>query len=174
MASIVNVVIEYDSGGKDRRITYSVTLQDNDGQQTTVKHGPVVTDENFDAAAFAVTLGERKLAGFIEQEASNVEAALESDALSAVTAAKWAEPKDVARALILHMIRERDPRIVVALEPLIQYLQANYTVTQMANWLGLTVAQILKINRRVNAILSDVGTVKNLLVAFDAEQDEFE
>lgn len=174
MASIQSVIVSSDTGGTDRRLTFLITLLDNDGDQHVIRHGPVVADASFDAAAAAQEIADRKLAEMASQEEAGAEEAIESgDALGRVTGAKWTESKRIARALILHMVRSRDPRIVVALEPLIQYLQASYTAVQMAEWLGLTVPQILKINRRVNAILNSTGTVKNLLTAFDAEQDEF-
>lgn len=110
-----------------------------------------------------------------DEEAQQAEGAIEDgDALDRVLNSRWGAEKKIAKRLILLIMRERDPRLVVLLEPLIQYLRDNYTANQLANWLGITVQQVLAMNRRINAVLSSTGTIKAQLAVFDGERVEWE
>lgn len=177
MASVVSVVIDRDTGGERRRVNYTITLEDNDAVQHEFKVGPVMADADFDANAYGVTRSTQMLEEQAEQEDEgtiNLVYEQGGNALTLTLNPKWSTSKRIAKKLIRWMMREKDPRIVIFLEPLIDYLQANYNATQMATWLDITVAQVLKVNSRVNAILSDVGTVKAQLLVFDAEQEEID
>jgi len=175
MASIISVTITHDSGGSDRRLHYSIVLEDNDNVQSTHEIGPIVADAGFDASAHANKKAQQLLTGAANDEDNQIIERVESeDSLTITLNPKWSTSKRIAKKLIRYMMRERDPRIVVALEPLIDYLRANYNANQLANWLDITTQQVLKMNRRINAILDDVGTVKAQMALFDAEQEEIE
>ena len=63
--------------------------------------------------------------------------------------------KQIAKSLIRWMMVERDPYIVILLEPLIIYLRANYTSAQLKLFLDITTAQAVKMNTRIDAILNN-------------------
>jgi hypothetical protein len=175
MATITDVVIETEDSNSRKKVTYTVILTDNDGGTRTHKIGPINGDSDYDPIAQAPAIGISVLAGFESDEEAQAEAAIETgDTLTLTLNPKWSSSKRIAKRLIRYMMRQRDPRIVIALEPLIQYLKANYNATQMANFLDITTAQVLKLNRRVNAILQDSGTVKAQLTVFDQDLDEIE
>lgn len=93
------------------------------------------------------------------------------DALSFTLSPNYSTPKKIAKKLIRFMMRERDPRIVIALEPLIVYLRANYNNTQLKNFLDLTTAQAQKMNQRINAVLDNKAAVFDV---FDANEEDIE
>ena len=174
-ASIVSVTITHDSGGSDRRLHYTIVLEDNDSVQSTHEIGPIAADAGFNAPAHANAKAQQLLTGAADDEDSTVvERVASEDSLSIALNPKWSTSKRISKRLIRWMMAERDPRIVVMLEPLLDYLKATYTANQMANWLDITVPQVLKMNRRINAVLEDVGTVKAQLILFDAEHEEID
>jgi len=177
MASIKTVTIEFIQEQPDERlrVLYSIVLTDDLAEDHETRIGPKLLPKGTDVQADALATAQAILDSKPDEEAQDAESAIEDGtALERVQFSRWGAASKIARRLILLMIRERDPRIVVALEPLIQYLQSNYNANQMASWLDLSVAQILQINRRVSAILNDTGTVKNLLASFDAEQADWD
>lgn len=170
MSSVVAVVITSDEGTTERRIYLSVTLEDNQAQQEVVVSGPHMIGELDDAAVIA----SNKASAILEQRKEAEENFTESvgiesgqSPLDLALNARWSVTPRIARRMILWMMRERDPRIVIFMEPLISYIRANYTATQIATWLDLTIEQVLKMNNRINAILEDVGTVQSSLLVFD-------
>jgi hypothetical protein len=78
----------------------------------------------------------------------------------------------MAKAIIYKMMKERDPYLVIQHEALLNYIRANYTGTQVANLLDITIAQVQKMAGRIDAILSDTATVKDSLAVFDANSEE--
>ena len=153
------------SGGLVKR-RYEVTLEDNNLIQSTYVIGPFKVLPVDDGSSHALELlnRERTREHFIAQ--SN------NDPLGTTLNPQWSTTKNTAKHLLYWMMRERDPYIVVYLKPLIQHIQANFNATQIANLLDITAAQVLKLNRRVNAILADTGTAETLLALFDAEQED--
>jgi hypothetical protein len=174
VAHIVSIVVN-DSGGDDRRITYQITLEDNVGVQLTHMIGPIVADPGFDAAVDAQSKATELLAQEMTTEDEGAqERVWDEDSLYITQNPRWSTDRRIAKKLIRWMMREQDPRIVIALEPLIDYIRANYTAAQIAAWLDLTIAQVLKMNRRINAVLEDVGTIKAQIVVFEAESEDIE
>jgi len=172
MAQIISVTITHDSGGPERRLHYEIVLEDNDGGQAPHNIGPIVAAQGFNAPQHANQKAQQLLDGNADAEDSGVVERIETeDSLTLTLNPKWSTSKRIAKRLIRWMMRERDPRIVIALEPLLDYLAANYNANQLANWLGITTQQVLKMNRRINAILDDVGTVKAQMALFDLEQE---
>lgn len=167
MASVVSVAVYSErpwSNGRVKR-RYTVTIEDNDGQQITSIVGPtkVLASDNGQAIADAY-LNRLQAA-----EAEDIENASDN-ALNP----RFATAKRIAKKAIRYMMRHNDPEIVLMLEPLIIHLRTNYTNTQLRNFLDLTTAQAQRMNRRINAVLSDTGTVKDNLAAFKAEQEDIE
>lgn len=77
--------------------------------------------------------------------------------------------KRLAKELLFWMMREREPIIVIWLEPLILDIRANFTAVQMENFLDLTAAQVTKLNNRINNILDNKADIQ----AFLDNSDEF-
>lgn len=169
MASITSVT-QYGNdrpwtNGKVRR-RYTVVLTDNDG----VQHERVLGPFKVDPADDGIVKAQEWLDSLAAEEANQVE---EGDALSIIQNPKWTTGKDAAKKAIRYMMRENDPRIVIALEPLITHLRANYTGAQLITFLDITAEQGQKLNRRIDAILTDsVGTAKDLIAAFEVEQED--
>lgn len=92
-----------------------------------------------------------------DEEEDNLVSEIEqgNDVLAFVLSPTHSTSKLLAKKLIRHMMRERDPRLVIALEPLIVYLRANYTNDQLINFLDITTNQSIKMNTRINAILDN-------------------
>lgn len=130
-----------------------------------------LTDVDYDAIRAALVAGVET--GLAEAEYHNLISMIESgeDVLPAILSPAHATSADLAKRVIRYMMRERDPRIVIALEPLITYLRANYTGAQLRNFLDLTVAQAQKMDARINAILDNKAAVFD---AFDANGEEIE
>ena len=93
------------------------------------------------------------------------------DVLALTLDPKYSTSKKIAKKLIRYMMREHDPRIVIALEPLIVYLRANYTNAQLKTFLDLTTLQAQKMNQRINAVLDNKATVFD---AFDSAYEDIE
>lgn len=173
-ASIIDIVIE-STGEEQKRVTYTITIQDNEGINTTHRHGPVLADSSYNPVNEASAIAASVLEQLQEQEAAETEdQIMEVDVLNRSINPKWTTTKRIVKRLIRKMMREQDPRLVIILEPVIQYLKANYNANQIANFLDITTAQVLRMNRRINAILQDSGTVKAQLLVFEAEQEELE
>jgi len=175
MASVISNTIILDKGTQDRRIAFRIILEDNENNQETIDIGPIVADATFDADAAVIQAGINALESKLSGEDSDQESLAEDgEALSRALNPRWSTTKRIAKRLIRWMMRERDPRIVIMLEPLINYIQQNYNANQIANLLDISTQQVLRLNRRVNAILTDTGTVKAQLLVFDGEQEDIE
>ncbi len=156
-----------------RSVRYRFVLADNAAAETVVRVGPKSVPAGFDTDADMITVGEALLKSrAIDERLDRKRVHPTDDPLSYVLDAKWAAPRRMARTLIRWMMKEQDPLIVIFLEPLIVYLKANYTAAQLRNFLDLTPAQLTRMNRRINAVLSDSGTVKDQLVLFEADVEE--
>lgn len=168
MSSVISVVTYSERPWRDGLVKrrYEVVLEDNNLVQTTHIVGPVKVLPADDGTADA----DRLLNGLLEREEYLVRNV--SDPLALTLSPEWSTTKRVAKHALYWMIREKDPYIVIYLKPLIQHIQANFTAPQIATLLDLTTDQVLALNRRVNAILTDTGTAETLLAAYDAEQDE--
>ena len=126
----------------------------------------------FDTNADALSMYDRVAEGLAEGEESKAVSDTENgeDVLADVTGAVHSTPKKMAKKLIYHMMRTRDPYLVIALEPLIVYLRANYTNAQLIVFLDLTAAQATKMNSRINAILDN----KSVFTTYDDNAEDIE
>lgn len=107
----------------------------------------------------------------IEEEVGGVVGRVESgeNPVSVVDGAVHSTTKRLSKKLIFWMMRERDPYIVILLEPLILDIRATYTAGQIATFLDITVAQVTRLNVRINRILDN----KADFVAFRDEVEDF-
>ena len=65
--------------------------------------------------------------------------------------------KNLVKAVFRHIMKVKDPYLVLAMEPLIIYIRANYTNAQIINLLDFTAEQASKMNTRINAILDNAA-----------------
>ena len=114
---------------------------------------PTGFDTNADMLSMYADLDTGLDEGEINQQIEDVENGI--DVLPVVLNPKHSTFNKIAKALIRHMMRTKDPYLVITLEPLIVYLKANFTNAQIRNRLNITNAQLSKLNNRVNAILNN-------------------
>jgi len=62
--------------------------------------------------------------------------------------------KQAARKMLLYAMRNKEPRLLLLLKPLIEHLKQTYIAIQIANYLGITVDQLTRIWARYNAIIN--------------------
>ena len=140
------------SNGSRIDVTYKFT--DHLGKDYLyAKLVPIGFDTNADMLSMYADLDTGLEEGEINQQIEDVENGI--DVLPVVKSPKHSTSKKIAKALIRHMMRTKDPYLVIALEPLIVYLKTNYTNTQLKNFLNINTAQLTKLNKRVNAILNN-------------------
>ena len=161
-----------------RRVRYRYTVEDNDGGTEEYVIGPFHRPGGWDVAGNLSVYGSALLDNLEQAEDDGAcDPELRGDSLAIVQNPRYSTSKRIAKKLIRWMMRERDPRIVIWLEPLIVYLDANYTNVQLANFLDLTIPQLAKMKRRIDAILEDplsIKSAKTLISEFDVEEDTFE
>lgn len=63
--------------------------------------------------------------------------------------------KEIAKTLIYHMVKARDIGFVLKMEPLIEYIKANFTSNQMQNFLDVTAQQLTRMNIKYNSVISN-------------------
>ena len=157
--AIVEQTVHYNrQKGPDQRKVYFKFTDDN-GKDYIVgpRFRPLSYDPSTDLAAEAA-----KLEAELEtNEAAEIHGIAENNALhnrsadymTRLLAPELTTSKVIAKRLIRWMMRERDPRIVIALEPLIDYLRTNYTAQQLATFLDMTSEEVTRVNTRINRIL---------------------
>jgi len=64
------------------------------------------------------------------------------------------------RRLVRYLMNHRDVKIIVAIKPLIDWLKATYTPTQIATYLGITTVVLGRINTRLDAIFAIANTLE--------------
>jgi len=176
MSSVVSSTKISDRPQADGRryVRVRFIVADHDDAETEVFIGPRLVASDFDVDAWMAAHGGDVLEQMARQEDEggkdfNTVANPQTYALNP----KWSTTKRIAKTLVYWMMEEKDPRIVIYLEPLLDYIKANYNATQIANFLDITTAKVLRMNARIDAILSDTGTVKDQLTAFDSEEGGF-
>jgi hypothetical protein len=125
-------------------------------------------DTEADALAMYNGISRAQAASEAAQSIEKLEAG--ADPVALVLNVTHATSKSIAKKLIFHMMRERDPFIVIILEPLIVYLRAELTGAQLLAFLDLTPAQGVRLNTRINAILDN----KAALLSADANREDIE
>lgn len=160
-----------------RRISYKYTLELNDlsteDRITPKFHRPGDWDVDGNLAHYA----DHMLASMQDgEDEESCDPGLTGNSLTITQNPRYSTQKRIAKKLIRWMMRERDPRIVIWLEPLITYLAANYTNQQLANFLDLTIPQLSKMDDRIKCILNPPATAKSahtLIAEFDIEEDDW-
>lgn len=161
-----------------RRIRYKYTIEDNQLNSEDYYVGPLHRPGAWDVAGNLAGYGDNQLLNMQDQEDEEIcNPELVGNALEIVQGVKWSTQKRASKKLIRWMMKERDPRIVIWLEPLLTYLDTNYTNQQLSNFLDLTIDQLAKMKVRINSILQDPLAIKSadtLIAEFDAEEVEWE
>ena len=167
MSTVSSVTVFSERVWKDSIVKrrYEIILTDNQSVDKTIITMPLKVQSSDDGSSIAnKILTSHKLI-----EANSLIGRY--DILDSVLNPKWSSTKQLAIFAINYMLKEQNPLVVIQYETLINYIRDNYTLNQIASLLDLTSSQVLKMNRRVNAILSDVGTAKDLIAAFELEQE---
>lgn len=160
------IISDRSYGPTQRKLRYRYTFSTGE----VYNLGPIFVLSDFDADADLLARIPAIEDKYASNEDSLIIPAVEDggDPVTLVLDPTHSTSKRLAKALIYWMIRERDPYIVLLLEPLIVYLQANYTNQQLLNFLDLTAAQGQKMNNKINAILNS----KADLLTADLNRDE--
>ncbi len=132
-----------------------------DGAWTTTEYA---TERSGMVAGIETQLSEGEEARLVEELESGV------DVLARVQAPTHSTTRRIVRKLIRHMMRQKNPYLVLALEPLLVYLRANYTGAQLKTFLNINTAQLQRLNTRVNSILNN----KTVLTDFDANAEDIQ
>lgn len=164
-------------------VSHTVTLTPQSGTRdnavyTFTDHigGTVVVNKllpyAYDVDADALSMYDQIAANLAEQEETLGEGMVERglDVLAYVQAVDHTTTKIIVKRIIRSMMRERNPYMVIVLEPLIVYLRANYTNAQLMTFLDITAGQATKLNSRINAILDN----RAILDTYDANAEEIE
>ena len=77
------------------------------------------------------------------------------DILARIQTPVHSTTKKLVKKIIRYMMQEQSPYLVIALEPLINYLRTNYTAQQLITFLDITADQATKLNARINAVLNN-------------------
>ena len=171
MASVISSNVHSDRAMKSgsRYIRFRFVLEDNNNVQHDHITHTKLYPADFDADAAHEPMQQTILEAYRTVEIMRIQRMQPGvNPLTRAQNSQWGSLTGVAKALLLWMINERDPRIVIFLEPLIVYVQANYNASQIASFLGLSVTQVARMSDRINAILSDIGTVKDNINIFDS------
>jgi len=138
------------------------------GKHRYSKLVPAGLDTNADMLSMYASLDEGLVEAEIAEQLNAVEDGI--DVLPAVLSPNHATSKQIFMALIRFMMREKNPYIVLALEPTILYLRATYTTAQLKNALTFTTNQVIKLNSRINAVLNN----KADFVTYDSNSEDIE
>lgn len=174
MAQIItsSIVLDRIQIDGSRYVRVKFVAEDHDGLTREVFVGPRLVSSDFDVSAWMTGFYDAVLARLAEEENEygvNVNAV--ENPLDYALYPKWSTTKNIAKAMIYWMMSEKSVRSVIYLEPLIIYIRANYTAVQISSLLDITIAQVLKMNTRINAVLTDVGTIKDLLEDYDGQEE---
>ena len=163
-----------------RRIRYRYVVECNDLSTeeyiTPPFHRPGSWDVNGNLSLYADSHLERKR-NIEDNKACDPE--FNGNSLVITQNSKYSTQKRIAKKLIRWMMREKDIRIVLWLEPLITWIKVDsgYTNAQIRSFLDIDVDQLQKMNRRIKAILEDPDTIKStktLVAEFDVEEAEWD
>jgi len=157
-----------------RYIRAKFVAEDHDLGTRDVYYGPRLVPSDFNANAWLSAEESVVLEGLaLEEDEGGLDVTSVADPLVYALNPKWSTTKRIAKVMIYWMMDERNTRAVLYLETLIVYIQQNYNAAQIAVLLDITIEQVQRVNRRVNAILTDVGTVKDLTTDYDVEEGGF-
>ena len=150
--TIVSSRIVEDAAQKDGRryLRYGHTDHNSKEHVTHVRlvAAAFVADPDADAPRQATALDESERGEAISRVESG------EDALTVVNSFDHSTQKELAKALIYEMVRRRDPYFVLLMEPLIEWIKANFTNVQIRNFLDITASQLTTLNTKYNAIIA--------------------
>ena len=163
--SIVSSRVVEDAAQKDGRRYLRYGHTDHNGLEhvTHVRLVPADfnADPDGDAARQELSLDTSER----QQAISRIEVG--EDSLAVVNSFDHSTQKELAKALIYEMVRRRDPYFVLLLEPLIEWIKANFSAAQIQSFLDITSAQLTILNNKYNAIIA----IKADLLLADIEKE---
>lgn len=126
-----------------RRVIYEYT--DHLGALPTL--GPMLVPSGFDTAADLVA----RIPSVEESQRVTEEAAFSGDASTA--SFNYTTKKRVIKKLLTEALRDDNPKHLLLMKPVIDWLRANYTGVQIATYLGITIAKASALAARYDAIV---------------------
>jgi len=158
-----------------RYIRYEYGVEDNKGEISRHIVGPKKVSPEFDDEVDIISQGDLVLADLAEAEISRITRIHGvSDPLSTALAPQYAEPFQVFSAMFKWVMTESDPRAIVYLADVWEYIRSVYTDEQIASEIALTDEQLSRFLTRVTAILeptSNAISVADQLLIFDANEE---
>lgn len=99
-----------------------------------------------------------------EDEAAYSRIVAGEDILTVVNSPVYSTAKRLAKKIIYFLMRSRNSdenlvRLIVLVEPLLAYLEANYNPSQLASFLDITLGQLTKMNNKRIALLAAAADV---------------
>jgi len=107
----------------------------------------------FDASAAMVTRVSSFDSSLEEREGFDIFD--QSDPLTFALNPQHSTTPKILKIMVRRLMAERDPYLVIKMEPVIDYLRATYTAPQIATALNITTQQVTNMNSRINAILNN-------------------
>jgi len=138
--------------------------------------GPRLVAANFDVLNWAESFKDNVLEELaIEENEGILDMENISNSLTYALNPKWSTTKRISRVAINHLMIESNLRFAFYLEPLINYIRidSGWDSAQIANYLDITLAKLLRMNQRFKAVFEDTGTLQDLVTVFDAAGGEF-
>lgn len=157
MAVITSSVISYQGLRPDGRSDVAETHTDSTGRTHLVNYISGVSDNlQTNLAAHATVLTAQLPADEINAWISHFLSALDNPTAYTFN---FATQQQFYQAFVRAVMAGADVRIVLALKPVITWLQATYTAAQIAAYLNMTTAVVNSISARCTAIFNIGGTL---------------
>lgn len=67
--------------------------------------------------------------------------------------------KKVIRRMLIEAMKDENPKVILKLKPVIDWIRANYTGVQIANYLNITIQQAQKLATRFDALVLIASTL---------------
>ena len=143
------IIEDSPQGANRRRIQYAFT----DHLGVVHKQGYFMADDAFDANADILLRVARIEQGLDEQECNS----FAGDPMTATF--QHTNRRKVLRRLLIEAMRDENPKLLLALEPAIAWIRANYSGAQVANYLNITIPQAVKLSNRFDALVAIASTL---------------
>jgi len=118
-------------------------------------------DATADGVLTEASLDEGEAQGAIDRVESG------EDALVVANSFIHSTQKNIAKALIRHMVATRDVYFALAMESLVDFIRATFTNPQIEGFLDITNAQLITLNNKYNAVIN----AKTDLETADVQED---
>jgi len=166
--AIISSIIAEDQAQKDGRRSIREIHTDHLGKQHSVSY---MAKAESDVNAVMIARLSQINAQLIEIEEQKYLSKFEDELSNPLNYSfDFTTKKAFLKRLIRYIMKHKDVKTVLAIKPLIDWLKANYTATQIATYLGVTVAILLRINNRLDAIFA----VSDTLIADDTMVEDID